>query len=105
MTILYIAPWVSLFHRTFELLIGVHLTGMLLRQREEWIRFSYSNEDTKDEKEEGLGRRRMTKCGARCQARDHAATHASLTGTSLACVRLTGMHLRGCYLHPDIQAT
>jgi hypothetical protein len=22
---------------------------MLLRQREEWIRFSYSNEDTKDE--------------------------------------------------------
>jgi hypothetical protein len=49
MTILYIAPWVSLFHRAFELLIGVHLTGMLLRQREEWIRFSYSNEDTKDE--------------------------------------------------------
>ena len=39
----------------------------MLRQREEWIRFSYSNEDTKEE-EEGLGRRQTTKCCAKCQA-------------------------------------
>jgi hypothetical protein len=39
----------------------------LLRQREEWIRFSYSNEDTKDEeKKKGLGR---PKCGPKRQAR------------------------------------
>jgi hypothetical protein len=28
---------------------------VLLRQREEWIRFSYCNEDTKDQEEERAG--------------------------------------------------
>jgi hypothetical protein len=40
----------------------------MLRQREEWIRFSYSNEDTKDEEKKGWGRRGTTKCGAKRQA-------------------------------------
>jgi hypothetical protein len=35
---------------------------LLLWQREEWIRFNYSNEDTKDEEKKELGRRGMTKC-------------------------------------------
>jgi len=42
------------------------------------IPLSYSNEDTKDEEEERLGRRKTTKCGAKRQARicpeDHATT-------------------------------
>ena len=42
----------------------------MLRRREEWIRFSYLNEDTKDgEEEEDLSRRQTTKCGGQRQAR------------------------------------
>jgi hypothetical protein len=29
--------------------------GIMLRQREEWIRFSYSNKDTKDEERRRAG--------------------------------------------------
>jgi hypothetical protein len=32
-----------------------NMPSQVLRQREEWIRFSYSNEDTKDEEEERAG--------------------------------------------------
>jgi hypothetical protein len=34
---------------------GATFRGRVLRQREEWIRFSYSNEDTKDGEEERAG--------------------------------------------------
>jgi hypothetical protein len=50
----------------------------MLRQREEWIRFSYSNEDTKDEERRRAGS--STDGQMWCQApsshlsRDHAAT-------------------------------
>jgi hypothetical protein len=53
------------------------IAGGLLRQREEWIRFSYSNEDTKD------GEERAARCGAKRQAhtlsQDNATTPAQLT--------------------------
>jgi hypothetical protein len=47
------------------------LLAIVLRQHEECIRFSYSNEDTYQgwRKKKGLGRRETTKCGAQCQAR------------------------------------
>jgi hypothetical protein len=33
----------------------VRILSIVLRQRKEWIQFSYSNEDTKDEKEDKAG--------------------------------------------------
>jgi hypothetical protein len=45
-------------------------TAIVLWQREEWVRFSYSNEDTKDEeRRKGWVGDRRTKCGAKHQAR------------------------------------
>ena len=50
----------------------------MLRQREEWIRFSYSNEHTKDEEErKGWVADRTTKCGAKRQARTPSQDHAT----------------------------
>jgi hypothetical protein len=48
----------------------------VLRQREEWIRFSHSNEDTKDEERKGWVSRQATKCGAKRQARTCPRAHA-----------------------------
>jgi hypothetical protein len=50
---------------------------LMLRQREEWIRFSCSNEDTKDEEGKESRRRGKTICGAKRQALNHAVLRIS----------------------------
>jgi hypothetical protein len=56
-------------------------TCYLLRQREEWIRFSYSNEDTKDEERSWVGGRRLNVVPGAKRAplsQDHATTPSGL---------------------------
>ena len=56
-------------------------TKAVLRQREEWIRFSYSNEDTKDE--EGKESLRQGRTRSRCSA-PTVGTHHNTYNVTLA---------------------
>jgi hypothetical protein len=88
----------------------------LFRQREEWIRFSCSNKDTKDEeRRKGLGRRQTTKCGATPEGHSWQSLAGRVTcreghlpfsrrvflsrrRASLRCASLTGVYFLGVYL-------
>jgi hypothetical protein len=90
----YSEPWLNLSYQHANLLLefGVVLQSLILllllfhqtRLCEEWIRFSYSNEDTKDEE-----RRQTTKCGAKRQVRTLSQDRHNTDPNCPICTRWT----------------